>query len=344
MITLDELLLSIRETSKEQRPQLPATPPDLLLYAPCPVKLLIKEHIDGIIAGYADQGIRLSAHIPMGCTSIDPYDPICWEEDPERLPAVIASIGFGDFWRRPFVDRHVRTGLFAAAHPPLLHPLHEKAGLTDPRGAYTLYGVTPYVFLVDTHRLGGRPVPQSWEDLLHPRYEGEIIMCGDGDDMADAVILNIYKDFGREGLDALAANCKGMMHSSAMVKSLGATSHGTAAIFILPIFFAESKQQPGHIKVIWPADGAAASPLYFLAKKHAHSRLSRLIDFFTTGLASVESAVWFAPMSAAAPARLPSSAKLKWVGWEFIEDNDVNTLRDQLCGHFRDKLRSCQCD
>ena len=43
-------------------------------------------------------------------------------------------------------------------------------------------------------------------------------MCGDGDDMADAVLLNLYKDSGPEGLIRLAVNTKSLMHSSRMAK------------------------------------------------------------------------------------------------------------------------------
>jgi ABC-type Fe3+ transport system substrate-binding protein len=165
-------------------------------------------------------------------------------------------------------------------------------------------------------------------------------MCGDGDDMVDAVILNLYKEFGMDGLQALAYNCKGLMHSSSMVKSAGAQDEDAGTVYIIPAFFAESTQQPKHIRGVWPEDGAAASPLYFLAKKNAHDRLADLLAFFSAGFASIESAAWFAPMDACVPARLPPEAKFKWVGWDFIEDNDINALRDSLNGQFRAMVRS----
>ncbi len=344
MQALDELMLSIRRMGEEERPQPPANPVDLLLYAPCPVKLVVKEQIDKIISNYAKNSIHLTSHIPMGCTSIDPYDPICWEKDPDKLPAVISSIGFGDFWRKEFVQTHIRTGVFEAAYPVKLHPLHEQAGLVDPHGIYTIYGVTPYVFMVDTRRLGNLPVPRLWEDLLHPRYKDKVMMCGDGDDMADAVVLNLFKDFGTDGLRALADNCRGLMHSSSMVKSAGSNDEEAAAIYVIPAFFAESTRQPHHVNVVWPQDGAAASPLYFLAKRADHERLGNLIAFFTSGFAAIESAAWFAPMSASTPPRLPAAARLKWVGWDFIEENDVNALRDQMNTLFRSFVRSKECD
>ena len=339
MKALDDLMHSIRRMGEvEEAPALPEHPVDLLLYAPCPVKLVVKDGLDQIVAASAAQGQELSLHVPMGCTSIDPYDPIYRQDDPDKLPGIIGSIGFGDFWRKEFVANHVHAGVFEALRPAVVNPLHVKAGLIDPRGAYTVYGVTPYVFLADTRRLaslGGLPAPRTWEDILHPRYKGEVVMCGDGDDMADAVVLNLYKDFGMDGLSALAANSKGLMHSSSMVKSVGSKDEGAGAIYVIPAFFAESTRQPEHIKVIWPEDGAAASPLYLLVRRSQRERLAALAGFFAGGFAAIESAAWFAPMDGSVPGQLPPGASLKWVGWDFIENNDVNALRDKLNALFR---------
>ena len=60
------------------------------------------------------------------------------ESDEQKLPAVIASIGFGDFWRGEFVRRFVNTGVFESVQPRVLNPLYADAGLTDPAGAYRI--------------------------------------------------------------------------------------------------------------------------------------------------------------------------------------------------------------
>ena len=328
MKRLDHLIQSIQQM--DDAPALGQA--DLLLYAPCPVKLVVKERIEAIAASATP---ALSTFIPMGCTSVDPYDPLYMETDPSSLPAVIASIGFGDFWRREFVSRFVATGLFGSVLPKVVNPLFTEAGMIDPAGAYTIYGVTPYIFLVDHKKLGGKPAPRTWGDLLDPRYKGELVMCGDGDDMADAVLLNLYKEFGEDGLNRLAANTKSLMHSSRMAKVSGTNAPDAGAIFIIPLFFAESTKLPEHVEVVWPEDGAAASPLYFLAKKSESARLARLIDFFVHGFGAIDSATWFIPLDGSRPSPLPPHAKLKWVGWDFVASQDVNTLRDELAIKFR---------
>lgn len=328
MKRLDHLIQSIQDMDQPT----PMGQADLLLYAPCPVKLVVKERIEALAASFTPP---LGTYIPMGCTSIDPYDPLYMETDAAKLPAVIASIGFGDFWRKGFVSNFVDRGLFEAVLPEVINPLYLEASMLDPKGAYTVYGVTPYIFLVDHQKLGSRPVPRTWSDLLRPEYKGELAMCGDGDDMADAVLLNLYKDHGLDGLTGLAANTKSLMHSSRMAKVSGTNAPDAGAIFIIPLFFAESTKLPAHVEVVWPADGAAASPLYLLAKKTEQARLRRLLDFFTHDFGAIDSATWFIPLDGSRPSPLPSQARLKWVGWDFVAANDVNTLRDSLAVQFR---------
>lgn len=334
MSSLDELLLSI-SAMPQMAPELPSHP-DLLLYAPCPIKLAVKDRIEAICRESTANGQALNNYIPMGCTSVDPYDPLYQEKDEARLPSVIASIGFGDFFRKEFVKTFLDSDLFQAVLPRKVHPMHEQAGTLDTRGHYVVYGVTPYVFLVDETRLGDLPLPASWADLLHPRYKGHINMCGDGDDMADAVLIGLFKDFGMEGIKLFADNTCRLMHSSTMVKTAGMAK--TGSISILPYFFAESTKQPKYMKMIWPQEGAAASPLYFLAKRRERARVASLVDFFTQGFGQIESARWFLPLGGPMPESLPEGARIKWVGWDYIYNNDITAVRDVLNAEFRAML------
>ncbi len=339
MKTLDALLSSVRAMG-EEGPSFPGEM-DLLLYAPCPVKLAVKERVEAIQAEYARGGALVSVHIPMGCTSVDPYDPLYHATDVDQLPGIIASIGFGDFFRKEFVERFVHADVFGAVLPETVSPMHLEAGILDPAGRYVVYGLTPYIFLVDTERLGDLPVPETWGDLLNPVYAGQINMCGDGDDMADAVLMGLYKEYGMDGIERFAANCHGLMHSSRMGKSGGAPNVG--GIYIIPYFFAESSRQPGHMRVIWPKDGTAASPLYFLAKQSEHARLAQLLHFFTHGFGAIESARWFLPLGGPLPENLPAGAAIRWVGWDFIAKHDITVLRDMLNTRFRELVRGNEC-
>ena len=60
-----------------------------------------------------------------------------------------------------------------------------------------------------------------------------------------------------------------------------------------------------------------------------------MLDFFANGFGGIDSAAWFVPVDGSRPSQLPAGAKLKWVGWDFVESNDVNSLRDILALKFR---------
>ncbi len=335
MKSLDELMSSVAAMDQDS----PPSPQDLdmLFYSPCPVKLAVKERIEAIAAASEASGDPLAVHIPMGCTSVDPYDPLYKETDPEKLPGIIASIGFGDFFRTGFRERFVDAGVFQAVLPEEIHPMLERAGLPDPQGRYVVYGLTPYIFLADLDRLGATPPPERWEDLLDGRYKGQINMCGDGDDMADAVLINYYKEYGMDGVERFAANAKSLLHSSRMGKSGGARDAG--GLYILPYFFAESSRQPGHMRVLCPQDGASASPLYFLSKPGARPRIDPLLDFFNKDFGRIPSARWFLPLSGPLPDTLPEDATVIWPGWDYIRSIDVTAARDMLNETFRRLLR-----
>lgn len=140
MKSLDDLIQSVRNMGEEDRQ--PPPPADLLFYAPCPVKLAVKDALDALAgalaAAHAATGDPLAIHIPMGCTSVDPYDPLYRETDPDHLPQVIASIGFGDFFRHGFVRRFVDTGVFAAPEPEGVTPCTaRRASWTPPDATWS---------------------------------------------------------------------------------------------------------------------------------------------------------------------------------------------------------------
>jgi molybdopterin-binding protein len=110
---------------------------------------------------------------------------------------VIASLGFGDFFRPEFVERFVKQGNFRTAWTGPVHPAFEKAGFRDPDGWYTIYSVWPYVLLIDKKKLGNRPVPRLWSDLLDPQYQDDIITNGSRDNrVAEVPLLYFFKDHG----------------------------------------------------------------------------------------------------------------------------------------------------
>ena len=56
------------------------------------------------------------------------------------------------------------------------------------------------VFLVNTDELGDRAVPVSWEDLLKPEFENSVSLPIGDFDLFNAILLNIYKKYGEDGI------------------------------------------------------------------------------------------------------------------------------------------------
>jgi ABC-type Fe3+ transport system substrate-binding protein len=308
-------------------------PIHFLGYAACPFKQIFKEHMDEILKNYQMRtGVGLRYHIPMGCGDYDAYDDLWQSESLKELPDVIASLGFGDFFRPEFVERFVRPGHFRSAWTGPVHPAFEKAGFRDPDGWYTVYSVWPYVLLIDKKKLGNRPVPRFWSDLLDPQYKDDIITNGSRDNrVAEVPLLYFFKDHGEEGLVRLAANIRDFWHPAEMVKAAGSSRSNGAAIYVIPSFFAQARHRPEETPVVWPEDGAITSPVYFLSKQTQRLETEIVVKTLTSRELGEKSAqANFPSLQPEVDNHLPANASFKWLGWNFIKANDLTVLKQQV--------------
>lgn len=308
---------------------------DFLGYVVCPIKHLYKEaYENALLAHYEKTGESFVSFVPMGCGGPDPYEYIWDAHHEDELPDVIASVGFGSFYRKEFRERFIDKGTFVSVQPPVPEPF-ASAGIADPKGNYTIYSVFTYIMLVDFKKLGDLPVPESWGDLLNPIYEKNIIIGGSDDAVNEVLLLNIYREFGDEGLKKLAPNIKEAWHASQMAKAAGSSMQKGAAIYVLPWFFAKSCPNTEHAKIIWPKDGALVSPMYMLVKKSAAERMKPVVDFMTgRELGEMTEKSFFPTLLETSERRLPPEAKLKWIGWDFIYTHDMKTFSDEINERF----------
>jgi ABC-type Fe3+ transport system substrate-binding protein len=312
-------------------------PLHFLGYVACPFKQTFKEHMDETLGWYQTRtGIPLHCHIPVGCGDYDAYDDLWKTESIKEFPDVIASLGFGDFFRTEFVERFVKKGYFHAAWPGSIHPLFEKAGFRDPDEWYTVYSVWPYVLLIDKKRLGNRPIPRFWKDLLDPQYRDDIIIDGSRDHrVAQVPMLYFFKDHGEQGLIQLAANIRDIWHPAQMVKAAGATGGNGAAIYILPSFFAQARHRPEETPVVWPEDGAISSPVYFLAKATKRMESEAIVQALVSrSLGEKSRRAFFPSLNPEVDNHFPPTASFKWLGWEYIKVNDMEALKQKTTNIF----------
>jgi len=202
--------------------------------------------------------------------------------------------------------------------------------LKDPRGHYSMIGVVPAVFLVNTNELGDRAVPESWEDILKPEYENSVSLPVGDFDLFNAILLNVHKNFGKEGVEKLGRSLLDSLHPSEMVKS-EKKSVRRPAITIMPYFFTKTIKEGSIMKAVWPSDGAVLSPIFMLSKADRIDKLQDVIDFF----ASVEVGKilshngLFPSTNPNVDNRLKDNSPFLWLGWDYIYSIDVGTtIRD----------------
>ncbi len=246
-----------------------------------------------------------------------------------ELPDVIIASDVNNFFHKPFIDRFIKKGDFKTYQPYTPHPYLEKAGYSDPAGNYTMFTANMLVMAVDKNRLGDRKMPTKWEDILSEDFKDDIIMRGEGDFFCNAVLLPFFKDYGFNAVRALAANIRTGKHPAEMVKLAGSRKDEAATIYIMPYFFSKMIRNE-QVEVVWPEDGAIASPVFMLVKSTAMEKHIPLLDF----LLSEETGKML--VSRYFPSIHPEvdngilPDRVKWLGWDFLSQNDIGQVKKDI--------------
>ena len=67
--------------------------------------------------------------------------------------------------------------------------------------------------------MNGREIPKTWADLLKPEFEKSVSLPVSDFDLFNAILLNIYKLYGDEGVKKLGKSLIQNLHPAQMVKS-----------------------------------------------------------------------------------------------------------------------------
>lgn len=249
-------------------------------------------------------------------------------ESIDEMPDVMIASDVNHFFHRPFVEKFIESGEFECVLPYEPHPYLREAGFYDPAGNYTMYTANMLVMAVDTTRLGERPMPKVWDDLLDPCFANDIIMRGDNDFFCNAIMLPYYKAHGMEAVRKFARNIKSGKHPSQMVKLAGSGKEEAATVYIMPYFFAKKILNPA-VTVVWPEDGAIASPVFILAKKGVRDKHAPLFKFlFSTGMSEMLARGNFTPVNPDVATDLPNA--VSWLGWDFLSNNPIGSIKDEI--------------
>lgn len=290
-----------------------------------PFKDFLEKHILGHPSEYAGLDYLAEGNVNHELSYYPMLDHV---SSAEELPEIMLASDVNNFFHRPFQKRFVGKDIFETFTPYTPNNYLEKAGFADPSGNYTMLTANMLVMAVDTERLGKKPMPAIWADLLTDDFEDEIIMRGEDDFFCNAVMLPFYKDLGFPAIRQMAKNIRTGKHPAEMVKLAEKGGEEAATIYIMPYFFAKKIKNP-KVKLLWPEDGAIASPVFMMVRKSAMKKHESLLNFLLSKeVGEMLVGRYFPSIHPEVENTLPEA--VKWLGWDFLNKHDIGKLKDEI--------------
>ena len=247
----------------------------------------------------------------------------------DDLADIYISAGFDLFFEKDFVKKFKDKKTFTdfGADTPFNKDLdNENIQLKDPNKDYSMFAVVPAVFLINTMVLGDRPMPKTWADLLDPIYENSVSLPVSDFDLFNAIMIHIYKAYGKDGVLRLGKQMIASMHPAQMVKS-DRRSRVKPAISIMPYFFTRMALAGSVMKAVWPEDGAIVSPIFMLTKTSKQETLKQYTDvFFSKEVGEILSHKGLFPSTHVDVDNKLDNKPFYWVGWDYINNNDIGAI------------------
>jgi ABC-type Fe3+ transport system substrate-binding protein len=297
---------------------------------PCPVRLPLQETFDEVIELKASQGLKINADLKAASMGLDWIkEEVANANSIDQLDDIYISAGFDMFFDDEYFGRFIKS--HELSDPTQWNSINkdfdnENLSLKDPHGRYGIIAVVPAVFLVNTEVLGGRPVPQSWKELLNPVYERSVSLPVADFDLFNAILLTIDNNYGRDAVRALGRNMLMSLHPAQMVKS-DRQKINKPAITIMPYFFTKMVKEGSSMKAVWPKDGAIISPIFMTGKNNNNRHIAEVAEIVSgEKVATILSHQGLFPsLNPNIDNRLPQGASFLWLGWDYIESHNLNS-------------------
>lgn len=303
---------------------------DFMAMLPCglrnPFKEFLEKHITEHQSEYAGLNYLAEGNLNHELSYYPLLDNI---SSVDELPDIIIASDVNNFFHRPFIEKFLNKGVFKTYMPYQPNNYLEKVGYTDPNEHYTMITSNMLVMVIDKERLGNKTMPKRWSDLLSSHFENEIIMRGEDNFFCNAVMLPFCKDMGFGAIKILAKNIKSGRHPAEMVKLAGSGKEEAATAYIMPYFFAQ-RIQSSKVEVVWPEDGAIASPVFMLVKKDKAEKHKKLLDFIMGPEMATMLVGRHFPVLHPAVDHTTFPKPVKWLGWEFLTQNDIGKLKADI--------------
>lgn len=303
---------------------------------PCPIRIPLLEGFEKWLleqedAVKADLDYQLQA-ASMGVDWMK--DQVKASDSEDILADLFISAGFDLFFDKELIGKFKEQGIFKDLTG--IRQYHtdfenERIQLRDPKGQYSMLAVVAAVFLVNTDELGNRAIPVSWEDLLKPEFENSVSLPIGDFDLFNAILLNIYKKYGEDGIRKLGRSLLQSMHPAEMVKS-HIKKANKPAVTIMPYFFTKMTKKGGPMKAVWPKDGAIISPIFMLSKDASSEKIKPFVDFFASKeIGEILSHQGLFPsVHPEVDNLMEKENQYMWLGWDYIESHDIGPMIKEL--------------
>ncbi len=298
---------------------------------PCPVRIPLLEAFNKWMDEEGSKlGITVDYELKAASQGIDWLkEEIENSQREESLLDLFISAGFDLFFDKKLMGKFKEKGTFEdiTGFERLNEDFeNEHINLKDPDRQYSVIAVVPAVFLVNTEELKGMDMPRTWEDILKPEFENRVSLPIGDFDLFNAILLNIYKEYGEEGIRRLKKSLFAGMHPSEMVKSH--MKQQRPVVTIMPYFFTKMTKQGGPMEAVWPEDGAIISPIFLLTKKSKKDKLKPFVDFFASKEVGeiLSHNGRFPSTNPEVDNQIPKDRKYMWLGWDYINSNDIGQL------------------
>ena len=188
---------------------------------PCPVRLPLLEGFEAFLEK-SDLDFDIEYDLKVASGGVDWIKDKIKDASESELPDLFMSAGFDLFFDKELMGGFKDQGMFKdlIQENDMNHDFqNESIDLRDPDGNYSIIGVVPAVFLVNKEQIGDREFPRTWKDLFKEEFQGEVSLPVGDFDLFNAILLNVYKNYGEDGLRGLGKSFMRNMHPSEMVKS-----------------------------------------------------------------------------------------------------------------------------
>ncbi len=303
---------------------------------PCPIRIPLLEGFENWLQTQ-EESVRDGVDYQLQAASMGVdfiKEQVKHSKSADVLADLFISAGFDLFFDQELIGRYKKEGIFKDLTTWKQYHSdfeNDKISLKDPKGQYSMIAVVPAVFLVNQEELGDRKKPESWEDILTPEFENSVSLPIGDFDLFNAILLNIYKKYGEEGIKKLGKSLLQSMHPSEMVKS-HTKKINKPVVTIMPYFFTKMTKRGGPMVAVWPKDGAIISPIFMLSKAASEKQLRPFIDFFSSKpVAEILSHQGLFPSVHPEIDNLVEKENpYMWLGWDYIEQHNIGTLIKEL--------------